>query len=256
MKTAAAVPSPALAVPASLHASLMARLDRLGTEVKAIAQIGAAIGREFSHFLLAAVASRSDEELKRPLEQLVEAGLVFRQGSPSRENYVFKHALVRDAAYGTLLRPARRELHLRIARVLEQQRPDVVQGSPESLAHHYTEAGALERAAALWGAAGRRSHAHSALAEAEAQLSRALGLIGTLPSTPSLRREQIALQVELLTVLMHTKGYGAEQTKAAAERARVLIQQAEAIGEPPEDLVAPVLGHLWFLGGQHRRVQR
>ncbi|MCP3462927.1 adenylate/guanylate cyclase domain-containing protein [Bradyrhizobium sp. CCGUVB23] len=249
VKTAAAVPSPALAVPASLHASLMARLDRLGTEVKAIAQIGAAIGREFSHFLLAAVASRSDEELKRPLEQLVEAGLVFRQGSPSRENYVFKHALVRDAAYGTLLRPARRELHLRIARVLEQQRPDVVQGSPESLAHHYTEAGALERAAALWGAAGRRSHAHSALAEAEAQLSRALGLIGTLPSTPSLRREQIALQVELLTVLMHTKGYGAEQTKAAAERARVLIQQAEAIGEPPEDslLLFSVIYGFWVV---------
>jgi class 3 adenylate cyclase/predicted ATPase len=236
-------------VPASLHASLMARLDRLGAEVKAVAQIGAAIGREFSHFLLVAVASRSDGDLKQSLDRLVEAGLIFRQGNPSQANYVFKHALVRDVAYGTLLRGARRTLHLRIASVLEGQRPDIIQGYPESLAHHYTEAGAIERAAVLWGAAGRRSRARSALVEAEAQLSRALGQIGTLPSTPSLRREQIALQVELLTVLMHTKGYGAEQTKAAAERARVLIEQAEAIGEPPEDplLLFSVIYGFWVV---------
>jgi predicted ATPase len=131
-------PTQASPVPSSLHASLMARLDRLGPEVKAIDQIGAAIGREFSHFLLAAVASRSDGELKQSLEKLVEAGLVFRHGNPSQANYVFKHALVRDAAYGTLLRRARTALHLRIARALEG-RLDIIQGSPESLVHHYTE---------------------------------------------------------------------------------------------------------------------
>ncbi|MGZ6662583.1 MAG: AAA family ATPase [Solirubrobacteraceae bacterium] len=236
-------------VPTSLHASLMARLDRLGTQAKEIAQIGAAIGREFSQFLLAAVASRSDGELRRSLDRLIEAGLVFRQGGPSQDKYVFKHALVRDAAYGTLLRGARRELHLRIARAIEGQRPDIVQGSPESLAHHYTEAGAIERAATLWGVAGRRSRTRSALAEAEAQLSRALDQIGTLPPTLSRRREQIALQVELVTVLMHTKGYGAEQTKAAAEYARALIEQAAAIGEPPEDslLLFSVIYGFWVV---------
>jgi class 3 adenylate cyclase/predicted ATPase len=236
-------------VPASLQASLMARLDRLGPEAKEIAQISAAIGREFSQFLLAAVASRNEGELRQSLDRLIEAGLVFRQGSPSQANYVFKHALLRDAAYGTLLRGARRALHLRIARALEGQWPDIVQASPESLAHHYTEAGAIERAATLWGMAGRRSRTRSALAEAEVQLSRALGQIGTLLPTPSLRREQIALQVELLTVLMHTKGYGAEQTKAAAERARLLIERAEAIGEPPEDslLLFSVIYGFWVV---------
>ncbi|WP_167528891.1 ATP-binding protein [Bradyrhizobium macuxiense] len=249
MQTAAAVPSPALAVPASLHSSLMARLDRLGVEAKAIAQIGAAIGREFSHLVLVTVASRSDRELKPSLDKLLEAGLILRLGDLSQANYVFKHALVRDAAYGTLLRRPRRDLHARIARALEQQRPDIVRVSPESLAHHYTEAGMIERAATLWGAAGRRSHARSALVEAEAQLSRALGQIETLPSSPSLRREQITLQVDLLTVLMHTRGYGAEQTKAAAERARVLIEQAEAIGEAPEDplLLFSVIYGFWVV---------
>ena len=236
-------------LPASLHASLMARLDRLGTEAKEIAQIGAAIGREFSQFLLAAVALRSEGELRKSLDRLIEAGLVFRQGSPSRATYVFKHALVRDAAYGTLLRGARRALHLRIATTLEEQWPDIVQASPESLAHHYTEAGAIEHASAMWGMAGRRSRTRSALAEAEGQLSRALSQIGTLPPTSSMRREQIALQVELVTVLMHTKGYGAAQTKAAAEYARALIEHAEAIGEPPEDplLLFSVIYGFWVV---------
>jgi len=242
-------PPGAPSVPASLHASLMARLDRLGARAKEIAQIGAAIGREFSPHLLAAVASRGESEIKLSLDRLVEAGLAFRQGDQPQASYTFKHALVRDAAYGTLLRGARRALHLRIARTLEAQRPDIARASPESLAHHYSEAGAIERAAELWGAAGRRSRARSALAEAEAQLSRALGQIGTLPLTASLRREQIALQVELVTVLMHTKGYGAEQTRAAAECARALIEQAEAIGEPPEDplLLFSVIYGFWVV---------
>src|SRR5581483_12011115 len=157
----AVVPSSALEVPASLHASLMARLDRLGP-AKEVAQIGSAIGREFSHTLLAAVARKSETELVSALDGLVQAGLLFRQGDPPQAGYLFKHALVRDAAYGTLLRGTRRMLHSRIAHVLEQKPPDSVLTPPEVLAHHYTEAGEIEKAAALWGEAGRRSRARSA----------------------------------------------------------------------------------------------
>jgi class 3 adenylate cyclase/predicted ATPase len=221
-------------VPASLHASLMARLDRLGI-AKEIAQIGAVIGREFSHPLLAAVTSWNDAELREAIERLVAAGLVFREGVPPHVTYQFKHALVRDAAYGTLLRDARRLLHARIARSIEQLSPDIVETRPELLAHHYTEAGLLEKAAILWGRAGQRSRARSALAEAELQLGRAISLITRLPGTPALRRDQIALQVELATVLMHTRGYGADETRDAATRARLLIENAQAIGEAPKD---------------------
>ncbi len=244
----AVVPSSALEVPASLHASLMARLDRLGP-AKEVAQIGSAIGREFSHTLLAAVARKSETELVSALDGLVQAGLLFRQGDRPQAAYLFKHALVRDAAYGTLLRGTRRMLHSRIAHVLEQKSPDSVLTPPEVLAHHYTEAGEIEKAAALWGEAGRRSRARSALAEAEVHLRRALGQIATLPGTAALRREQIALQVELVTVLMHTKGYGAAATKTAAEHARALIEQAEAMGEPPEDplLLFSVIYGFWVL---------
>ena len=143
-KTAAAVPSPALAVPASLHASLMARLDRLGP-AKDLAQIGAAIGREFSHALLAAVARKPDAELGAALDRLVEAGLLFRQGVSPEATYLFKHALVQDAAYGTLLREPRRALHARVAETIERQFSEMAENQPELLARHYTEAGVLER---------------------------------------------------------------------------------------------------------------
>ena len=140
-QTAAAVPSPALAVPASLHASLMARLDRLGP-AKEVAQIGAAIGREFSHALLAAAVRRPEAELNSALERLIEAGLLFRQGVPPHATYLFKHALVQDASYGTLLREPRRALHARIAETLESQFAEIAESQPELLARHYTEAGA------------------------------------------------------------------------------------------------------------------
>jgi class 3 adenylate cyclase/predicted ATPase len=228
------VPSPALAVPASLHASLMARLDRLGP-AKAIAQIGAAIGREFSHALLAPVARLPDRELARALDRLVQSGLVSRQRAEPDSTYLFKHALVQAAAYGTLLRGARRALHARIAEALELQFSSVTESEPELLAHHLTEAGLIERAAVLWGKAGERSLARSALVEAEAQLTRALAQIAALPSTPALRREQIKLQVALVNALMHSKGYAAAETKASLERARELIERAEALCEPPDD---------------------
>ena len=233
-QTAAAIPSPSVAVPASLHASLMARLDRLGA-AKEVAQTGAVIGREFSHALLAAVARKPEGELETALDRLVEAGLLFQQGEPPHATYLFKHALVQDAAYGILLRERRRALHARIAETLESQFVEIAENRPELLARHYTEAGLIEKAAGFWGKAGQRSVERSALVEAVAQLTRALDQIETLPSTPALRREQIRLQAALITPLVHVKGYTVPETKAAIEQARLLIEQAEALGEPPED---------------------
>ena len=233
-RTVAAVPSAALAVPASLHASLMARLDRLGP-AKEVAQIGAAIGREFSHALLAAVVRDAGPDLGSALDRLIQAGLMSRQGVPPHASYLFKHALVQDAAYGTLLRETRRALHARIADALEGRFADIAESQPELLARHCTEAGLIQKAARLWGKAGQRSLERSALVEAAEQLTRALSQIGTLPTTAALRREQIKLQVALITPLIHVKGYASPETKAAAEQASLLIEQAEALGEPPED---------------------
>ena len=162
--TAAAVPSSFSAVPASLHASLMARLDRLGP-AKEVAQIGAAIGREFSHALLAAVADRSEADVSSALDRIIAAGLLFRQGSAPRATYLFKHALVQDAAYGTLLREPRRALHARIAEAIESQFAEIADTQPELLARHYMEAGQTKIAATLWGKAGQRSLERSALVE-------------------------------------------------------------------------------------------
>jgi class 3 adenylate cyclase/predicted ATPase len=245
-RTAGVVPSPALAVPASLHASLMARLDRLGP-AKEVAQIGAAIGREFSHPLLAAVVRKPQAELDAALDRLMQAGLLFRQGVPPQSTYLFKHALVQDAAYGTLLREPRRALHARIAETLESQFAEIAERQPELLARHCSEAGLIEKAAGLWGKAGQRSLERSALMEAAAQLTQALDQIATLPATPALRRERINLQVALITPLLHVKGHAAPETRSAAERARLLIEQAEALGEPPEDplLLFSVLYGFW-----------
>jgi class 3 adenylate cyclase/predicted ATPase len=246
-RAVAAVPSPALGVPASLYASLMARLDRLGGPAKELAQIAAVIGREFSHALLASVVGQPEKELTSALDRLIAAGLLFRRGVPPHATYLFKHALVQDAAYGTLLREPRRTLHARIAETVESEFAESAESRPELLARHWTEAGVIEKAADLWGKAGQRSLAQSALVEAVEQLTRALDQITTLSATPTLRREQIKLQVAIITPLMHVKGYGAPETKAAAERARLLIEQAEALGEPPEDplLLFSVLFSFW-----------
>jgi class 3 adenylate cyclase/tetratricopeptide (TPR) repeat protein len=202
-RTAAAAPLSALAVPASLHASLMARLDRLGP-AKEVAQIGAAIGREFSHPLLAAVVSKPEGELRPSLDRLVEAGLLFRQGVPPHAAYLFKHTLVRDAAYGTLLREPRRALHARIAETLESQFAEIADNQPELLARHCTEAELIEKAADLWGKAGQRSLARAALVEGTEQLKRALDQIATLPATPALRGEEIKLEVAFANALALT----------------------------------------------------
>jgi predicted ATPase len=205
----------------------MARLDRLGS-AKEVAQIGAVIGREFPHALIAAVGRKGEPELRSALDRLIDAGLLFRQGVAPHAIYLFKHALVQDAAYGTLLREARRALHARIAETLERQFAEIADIQPELLARHCTEAGLIAKAALLWGKAGERSLERSALVEALEQLTRALDLIASLPSTAALRREEIRLQVALVTPLIHVKGYAAPETKAAEERARLLIEQAEA----------------------------
>jgi tetratricopeptide (TPR) repeat protein len=245
--TAAAVPSSAVAVPASLHASLMARLDRLGP-AREVAQIGAAFGREFSYAMVeAAVGQKDATQLRSALERLKEAGLLFQQGVPPHASYLFKHALVQDAAYGTLLRQPRRALHARIAEALQNQFAEIAESQPALLAHHYTEAGLVEKAASLSGKAGQRSLERSALAEATAHFTRALDQISTLTATPELRREQIKFQVDLVNALMHLKGYAAPEAKTALEQARLFIERAQALGEPPEDplLLLSVLFSEW-----------
>ena len=190
---------------------------------------------------------KSNAELGLALDRLIQSGLLFRQGVPPHASYLFKHALVQDAAYGSLLREPRRALHARIAETLVSQFAEITENQPELLARHCTEAGQIEKAAELWGKAGQRSLERSALAEAAEQLTRALDLIAVLPLTPALRREQIKHQVALISALIHVRGYAALETKAAAERARLLIENAEALGEPPDDplLLFSVLYSFW-----------
>jgi predicted ATPase len=237
---------PSHMVPKTLTALLASRLDRLG-RAKEVAQIGAVIGRTFSHELLSAVCSWAEDELHAALDALVKSGLVFRRGTGATTTYSFKHALVQDAAYETLLREPRRALHGRIAEALEKQFPDVAESRPELLAHHATEADLVEKAAHLWGKAGLQSLERSALLEATAQLNRALDQVATLPGTPSLRRRQIELQVALANALMHTKGYASPATRAAFDQARSFIEQAEELGEAPEDplLLFAVIYGFW-----------
>ena len=181
------------------------------------------------------MARKPEAELNSALDRLIAAGLLFRQGVAPHATYLFKHALVQDAAYGTLLRDARRVLHARIAETLESQFAEIAENQPELLARHWTEAGLIEKSALLWGMAGQRSSARSALVEAIEQLTRGLKQIATLPTMPALRREEIKFQAALVAPLLHVKGFAALETKGAMERARLLIEQAEARGEPPDD---------------------
>jgi hypothetical protein len=201
----------------------MARLDRLAP-VKEVAQIGAALGREFSYELLAAVARRTDDRLRGALDQLVDAGLVFRRGAPPRASFMFKHALVQDAAYSTLLRSQRQELHARIARSIEQRFPELAEAEPEILAHHYTQAGLADQAISYLAQAGRRALDRSAMVEAASQLTKALVLISELPENRERERRELDLQTALGRALMTTKGYAAAETGEAYARARRLCE--------------------------------
>jgi tetratricopeptide (TPR) repeat protein len=221
---------PAFAIPSSLHASLMARLDRL-SPVKEIAQIGAAIGREFSYELVAGLARRNDRELREALDQLVASGLIFRRGSPPAESYVFKHALVQDAAYGSLLRRPRQDLHARIGKVLEQRFPETAATQPEILAHHYTEAGLADPAIDYWRRAGERSLRRSANVEGVTHLTHAIELIGSLPATAERNRRELDLHLSLGQMMRATQGYAAPDTLRVFSRARDLLGEGATVDE-------------------------
>jgi class 3 adenylate cyclase/predicted ATPase len=219
-------PLPPLAIPDTLQGSLMARLDRLAP-VRETAQIGATIGKEFAYELLAAVSPLSDAMLQEALHQLLQAELVFRRGQPPEATYVFKHALVQDAAYNSLLRSTRRQLHTKIARVMETHFPTLADAEPELLAHHYTEAGLHEHAVPYWERAGQRAAARSANMEAANHFAKALDLLKTLPVTAEHTRQELMLQVALGTPLIATKGYGALEVEKTYARAWELCQQME-----------------------------
>ena len=222
-RAVAAIPSSSVAVPASLHASLMARLDRLGS-AKEVAQIGAAIGREFTHALLAAVVSKPEGELASALDRIVRAGLLFRQGVPPHASYIFKHALVQDAAYGTLLRPKRVELHARIARVLDQQFPDTKENNPEVIARHYAEAGLAPEAIDYWQRAGNRAAKRSANQEAVAHFRRAKQLLETLPDRAAFAEQELQLLIALGPALMTTRSSAAPEIGSIYARAGELAR--------------------------------
>ena len=233
---AASVPSAGLGVPATLQASLMARLDRLGPAAKGVAQIGAAIGREFSYELAASVGELAEERLQDALQRLVDAGLVFQRGTPPEAAYLFKHALVQDTAYSTLLRGPRRQLHARIAEALTAHYPELMDSQPELFAQHYAEAGLIEKSAAYWGKAGHGSAARSAMAEAAAQFRKGLDQLALLPDTPERQRQELEFQSALGAVLMAAKGFAAPEMGDAYARARELWEQ---LGSPSEFLRIP-----------------
>jgi class 3 adenylate cyclase/predicted ATPase len=217
-------PLPPLAIPANLHDSLMARLDRLAP-VKELAQIGAVIGREFSHELLAAVADRPQEQLESGLDQLVDSELVFRRGAPPDATYSFKHALVKDVAYQSLLKSRRQQLHARLAQVFEERFPGVVETQPELLAYHLTEAGLDARAADAWARAGRAALGRSAMREAANSLSQAVGLLRGMQSSPDRQRLELELLGSLGVALTNTLGPASSEAQAAHERANQLSQE-------------------------------
>ncbi|MER9185291.1 adenylate cyclase, partial [Mesorhizobium sp. M0767] len=228
-----------LSVPSTLQASLVARLDRLPF-AKQAAQIGAVIGREFSHELLAAVARIPEAALTQGLDQLVSAGLAFRRGTSAEATYSFKHALVQDAAYVSLLRSTRQKLHSRIAKVLEERWPDVVETQPELLAHHFTQAGLMERAVDYWQRAGERAFRRSAAAEATGHLAKSIELLRTLPEDRAQAERELHLQTMLGQACIARHGYAASETAAAFARARDLV---EAIGDVSQQF--PVLYGFW-----------
>jgi class 3 adenylate cyclase/predicted ATPase len=232
-------PLPALAIPATLRDSLEARLDRLAP-IREVAQIGACIGREFSYELLAALPFVQRAQLDEALEGLTKAELVYRRGTPPDATYTFKHALVQDAAYDSLLKSRRTQLHAQIAKVLEGDFGQKASIQPEMIAHHYTEAGERTRAIPKWLAAGRASLRRSALPEAIAQLTRGLRLTQEMPSSPERDRFELVLQATLGSAFVQAKGLGSPEAEAAFGRAQALCGAAH---EP--ETIAPVLWGMW-----------
>jgi predicted ATPase len=228
----------ASAIPATLQDSLMARLDRLGL-AKEIAQLGATLGREFSYELLQAVFPLDEGTLQQGLKQLVEAELVYQRGLLPQARYIFKHALIQDTAYQSLLKSTRQQYHQQIAQVLEERFVEISETQPELMAHHYTEAGLIEQALPYWQKAGERASQCSAYVEAVAHLTRGLEVLKTLPDTPERVQQELTLQLVLSNALFAVKGYAAPDVEKATTRARELCQQ---LGETPQ--LFPVLWRL------------
>jgi class 3 adenylate cyclase/tetratricopeptide (TPR) repeat protein len=228
-----------LAIPATLQDSLMARLDRL-VSAKGIAQLAAVIGRQFAYALLQAASQLDKATLQRELGRLVEAELVYQRGMPPQATYVFKHALIQDAAYESLLKSTRQQYHRQIAHVLEAQFPETTLTQPELVAHHYTEAGLTQQAVAYWYKAGQSAIQRSAHVEAIAHLRQGLALLPTLPETPDRIHSEVDLHIALGSSLKATKGSGAPEVEQTYLRAQRLCEHLEA----PHQLV-PVLHGLW-----------
>jgi class 3 adenylate cyclase/predicted ATPase len=232
-------PLPPLAIPATLHDSLMARLDRLAT-VKDVAQLGATIGRTFAYELLQAASPLDEATLQHGLRQLVEAELVYQRGVPPQATYMFKHALIQDAAYQSLLRSTRQQYHQRLAQVLAEQFPETAETQPELLAHHYTEAGLSVQAIPYWQQAGQKAVERSANVEAISHLTKGLELLTTLPDTPERAQHELTLQIALGVPLRATEGWSAPRMGDAYARARELCQH---VGDTPQ-LCSALIG-LW-----------
>jgi TOMM system kinase/cyclase fusion protein len=231
-------PLPPLAIPTTLQDSLMARLDRLAT-VKAVAQLGATIGRMFPYDLLHAVAPLDEGLLQSSLRQLVEAELLYQQGLPPQSTYVFKHVLIQDTAYQSLLRSTRQQYHQRIAQVLAERFPETAETQPEQLAYHYTEAGLPAQALPYWQRAGQQALQRSANLEAVRHLTIALEVLATLPDTQARAQQELDVQLALGPALMTTKGPTPEVAQTYA-RARALCTR---IGETPQ--LFPMLWGIW-----------
>jgi len=228
-----------LAIPATLQDSLMARLDRLVT-AKAVAQYAAVIGRQFSYALLQAVSQLDATTLQRELGRLVEAEIIYQRGLPPQATYMFKHALIQDAAYQSLLKSTRQQYHQRIAQVLEAQFPETAEAQPELLARHFTEAGFTERAVHYWHQAGQSAIQRSAHVEVISHLRTGLALLQTLPDTPERLQREVDLLIALGASLRATQGTGAMDVGETYTRARQICQQLE---EPLQ--LFPILRGLW-----------
>jgi predicted ATPase len=210
------------AIPATLHASLLARLDRLGPAAKEVAQVGAVLGREFSYEMIDPVAQQPAATLRAGLDRLSGAGLLFCRGLPPHSSYLFKHALVLDAAYGTLLRGRRQELHARVAAVLEEHFAEVVDRQPELLARHLTVAGLPAQAVAYWHRASERAVQRSANEEAIGHLTAGLTQLHKLPEAPNRAKQELTIQRLLGQANMAARGYASPGVIQAFSRAREL----------------------------------
>ncbi|MBI3756566.1 MAG: AAA family ATPase [Deltaproteobacteria bacterium] len=234
-KAQSAPAAPILGIPTTLQDALMARLDRLAP-VREIAQMGAVLGREFSYELLQAIAQLDEERLQQGLGQLVETELVYQRGAPPQATYTFKHALIQDTAYQSLLKSRRQQLHQQIAQILAERFPAAQETQPELLAHHYTEAGLVVQAIPYWQKAGQRAAQRSANVEAIAHLTKGLELLRIMPDSSERAQQELSLQLALGPALMATKSIGHSDVESAYSRARVLCQQ---IGDTPQ--LFPVL---------------